>query len=156
MTVVVTSLNHLDISLCNCGLLGKFLLQEVEGNIQITVEEPADKSEGKHITAFQDSLIVHPGIGKCILYHLCERTLDHAVRINAHFTEVVFRLEGSLLQVVGTERVRIYDNRSLWLCIFQLSLQRSRIHGHKHIGLITRCVNLTGTNMHLKTRDARQ
>ena len=156
VAIVVASLNHLDIGLSDGGLLGKFLLEEIEHQVQVAVEEPADESQGEHIAAFQHGLVVHSRVGQGVFHHLRERALDDAVGINTHLAEIVFRLEGSLLQVVGTERIRVDNDRGLWLGILQLRLQRSSVHGHQHVGLIARRVNLSGTDMHLKAGDTRQ
>ena len=52
VTVVVTRLNHFDVSLCDGRLLGEFLAQEIEGHVQVAAEEPADEAQRKHIAAF--------------------------------------------------------------------------------------------------------
>ena len=156
VTVVVASLNHLDVSLSDGGLLGKFILEEVEHQVQVAVEEPAYQSQCKHIAAFQDGLVIHSRVCQGVFHHLCDGALDNAVGIYAHLTEIVFRLEGSLLQVVGTERIGIDDDGGLWLGILQLRLQRSSVHGHQDVGLVARRVNLSGTDVHLETGDTRQ
>ena len=103
MSVVITSLNHLDVSLSNGGLLGELLLQEVAYEIQVTIEEPANQSEGEHVTALQHGLVVHTCISQTVLHHRGKRALDHAIRIDIHLTKVILSLELSFFQILGTE-----------------------------------------------------
>ena len=156
VTVVVASLDYLDISLSNSGLLGKLILEEVEHQVQVAVEKPANQSQCEHIAAFQNGLVIHSRVSQSIFYHLCDGTLDDAVGVHTHLTEIVIRLESSLLQVVRTKRICVYDNRRLWLGIFQLRLQRSSIHGYQHVGLVAWCINFSGTDVHLEAGDTRQ
>ena len=51
VTIVITSLDHLDVGLGNGGLLGELLAQEVEGHVQVAAEEPADQTQGEHVAA---------------------------------------------------------------------------------------------------------
>ena len=59
VSIVVTCLNHLDVGFSHTRLLGKLVLEEVERNVQVAVEEPADQSEGKHVTTLEHRLHVH-------------------------------------------------------------------------------------------------
>ena len=47
VSVVPTGLDHLDISLCDGGLLGELIAQEVAHEVQVAVEEPADEAKGE-------------------------------------------------------------------------------------------------------------
>ena len=51
VSVVVACLDDLDVGIGQFRLLGELLAQEVEGNIQVAVEEPTHQSQGKHIAA---------------------------------------------------------------------------------------------------------
>ena len=153
VTVVITSLNHLDVILCNSRLLGKLLTQEIGNEAQVAVEQPAHQTQGKHIAALQDGLVVHACVFQAVLHHRGQWAGHHAVGVDAHLAEVVVGLEGSFLQVFRTKRVGVDDNRSLRLSIAVLRLERGGIHRHEHVAEVARGVHLTCTNVHLKTRD---
>ena len=61
VAVVVTCLNHLDVSFGYGRLLGKLLAQEVESYVKVAIEEPAYEAEGKHIAALEHSFHIHGG-----------------------------------------------------------------------------------------------
>ena len=103
VTVVITSLNNLDVSLSDCRLLSELLAEEVSNEVKVTAEEPAYKTEGEHITALEHSLVIHTSISKSLLHNSCDRALDNTVRINTHLTEIVLSLESSLLKVALTK-----------------------------------------------------
>ena len=44
MSVVVASLDHLDVGLGNSRFLGKLLFQEISHEVQVAVEEPAHQT----------------------------------------------------------------------------------------------------------------
>ena len=96
VSVVVTSLNHLDIGICHTWLLGKFLAQEVVGDVEVAVEKPTYKSEGEHVAALHDGLRVHTRVSQAILHHLCDRTSDDTVGVDIHFLQWVVSCECSL------------------------------------------------------------
>ena len=156
VSIVITRLDDLDVGLCHTRLLGKFLAQEVEGNLQVAVEEPAYQSQGKHVAALHDALHVHAAVLQAVLHHRGEGTGNDTVWINTQFTEVVLRLEGCLLQVLGTEGVCVDDDGCIGLGVFELGLQGCGIHGHQHVAQVTRRINLTSTDVNLKTRHSRQ
>ena len=115
MSIVVTSLNDLDVILCNSGYLSEFLTKEVSDQRESTVKEPANQSESEHITALQDCFIVRSCICKTILHHGCQWTLDDTVWVNTHLTQIVLCLELRFLQVIRTERVSINNDGCLRL-----------------------------------------
>ena len=115
MSIVITCLHHLDVILCDSRFLGEFLFQEVGDQGEVTVEEPADQSEGEHITAFQDRLVVHACVSQTILDHRRQRALDDTVGVDTHLAQVILTLKLCFLQVFGTEGVCVDDNRCLWL-----------------------------------------
>ena len=156
MTIVIASLDNLDICLCNGRLLSEFLLKEVECNLKVAVKEPADKAKGKHVAALVDALYVHAGIRQTCLYHAAQWACYHAVGVNAHFAQIVIALELCLFEVLGTETVGIYDNCGIGLCIAVLCLQRSGIHCHEHIALVTGSIYLRCTNVYLEATDTSQ
>ena len=55
VSVVVACLDDFDVGFGHFRLLGELLAQEVEGDIEVSVEEPADESERKHVAALEDS-----------------------------------------------------------------------------------------------------
>ena len=103
MSVVPTSLDNLDVCLSDSGLLGKLLLQEITYQVQVAVEEPANKSESEHVTALKHCLVVHSAVSQTVLYHSGEWALDYTVWVDTHLAEVVFSLELSLLQILRTK-----------------------------------------------------
>src|SRR5574344_258924 len=151
MTVVKSSLNHLDISLSYTRFLGEFFFQKVESDIQVTVEEPAHQSEGEHIAALEHRLVVHTAVSQTVLHHRGKRTGHHAVGVNAHLAQIVFGGELRFLQILRTERIRINNDSSLRFSKFILSFESCSIHSHEHVGLIARGKHLTCTDMNLKS-----
>ena len=86
VTVVPTGLNDLNVCLCNSGLLGKLLAQEVCYKVQIAIEQPAYESESEHVTALQHSFVVHAAVGQTILNHGSQWALDNTVGVDTHLT----------------------------------------------------------------------
>ena len=70
MTIVVTGTDHLNVCLGNSRFLGEFLADEVFGNREVAVEQPANQSYCKHVAALQHRLVVHAGVSQTILHHL--------------------------------------------------------------------------------------
>ena len=156
MTVVVASLDNLDISLCNGRFLTELFPEEIESNLQVAVEEPADKTKGKHVAALVDALYVHAGIRQTCFYHATERACYYAVRVNSHFAQIVLALELCLFEVLGTEAVSVYNDSGIGLCIAVLCLQSCGIHCNEHIALVTGSIYLRCTNVYLETTDTSQ
>ena len=155
MSVVVSSLNHLDVGLGDGGFLGELLTQEISYKVQVAIKEPADETQGEHVTALHHGLHVHAGISQTVFYHRGKRTLDDAIRVDIHLTEVLLSLELSFFQVLGSEGVGIDNNGGTRLCITVLRLQRSSVHGYQHIAFVTRGIDLAGTDVNLEEcRDA--
>ena len=151
VTVVVTSLDNLDVSLSDSWLLSELLTEEVSNEVEVTAEEPANKTKGEHVTTLEHSLVVHACVSKSLLHDSCDRALDNTVRINTHLTEIVLSLESSLLKVALSERISINDDSCVWLSVTVLSLKGCSIHGYKYITLVTRSINLTCTDVNLET-----
>ena len=59
VSVIVARLDHLDVRLSHTWFLSELLLQHVSGDVGVAVEQPADQTEGEHVTALQDSLRIH-------------------------------------------------------------------------------------------------
>ncbi len=156
VSVVETCVNHLDVVLGDLRLLGELLSQEILNESDIAVEEPAYDTESKHVSTLHDGLVVHAGVGKTILHHLCDRTSHYSILIDAHLCEIVGCLEFCLLQILGTEAVGVDDDCSLWFSMLVLCLQCSGVHSHQHIALVTRGINLSLTDVNLETRYAGQ
>ena len=152
VSVVVTSLDHLDVCLSDGRLLGELLAQEVGYEVQVAIEEPADETQGEHVTALHHGLHVHTRVSETVLHHRGEWALDHAIWVDIHLTEIVFSLELSLLQVLGTEGVGIDDDGGTRLSITVLRLQRSSVHGYQHVAFVARRIDLTSADVNLETR----
>ena len=82
--------------------------------------------------------------------------MHHAVGVDTHLAEIVFRLECRLFQVVGTEAVGVNNNRCLWLSIAILRLERCRIHCHEHVTKVTGSIDFACSDVYLKSRDTGQ
>ena len=156
VSVIVSSLNNLNVCLGNARLLGKFLLQEIKGNIQIAVEEPAYQTERKHVATLQHALYVHICISQTILNHSGQGASYYAVGVYAHFTQIIFCLKLSLLQILRAKTISIDNNGGVWFGKFVLGFQCSGIHCHQYVTLVTRSENLSCANMNLKTTHTRQ
>ena len=156
VTIVVTSLYNLDVSLSNGGFLRELFTKEISHEVEVTREEPANESEGEHVTALQHSLVVHACVLQRILHHLGDRTSDDAVGVDAHLTEVVGGLELCLVEIVLCERVGIDDDGSARLSVTILCLEGCSIHSYEHIALVARGIYLTSTDVYLETRHTSQ
>ena len=154
--IVVASLDDPDIVFGNGGLLLELLTKEAERQFEVTVEEPADKAQGKHITAFQYRLVVHTRISETVFHHLRYRTGHHTVGIDAEFQQVVVALKLCLLQVGRTKGIGVDDDGGLRLRIAQLRLQGSGIHGYQDVAEVAGSQRLTFGDMHLKAAHTRQ
>ena len=153
VSVIISSLNDLDVCLCHFWLLGKLLTQESKRNVEVAVEEPAHQSKGKHISTLADALDVHTTVLQTILHHRRKRTGNHSVGIDTHLTKIVLGLELRLLQVLGSEAVGINNDGSIGLGKTILRLEGSSIHSHKHIALVAGCIDLSGTDVYLESTD---
>ena len=91
------------------------------------------------------------GRQQCILHHRRNRAGNHAVGIDAHFSDVIRCLELRLLQILRTEGVGVDDDSGVGLGVAQLRLEGSGVHGHEHVALVTRRIDLAGTDVHLET-----
>ena len=152
VTVVITSLYHLDIAFCYGRFLGEFLAQEVGNEVEVAVEQPAYQSQRKHVAALQHGLVIHSAIGKTVFHHLCDRTSYYPIAVDAHLSEIVGCFKLSLLKIFFTEAVGIDDDCGLWLGILILCLQRGSVHSHQNITEVARGMHLACTDMHLETR----
>ena len=153
VSVVVAGLDNLDVGFCQLGLLGEFLPEEAEGDVEVAVEEPAHEAEGKHVAALEDALGVHPAVLKAVLYHRGEGAGYHSVGVNAHLAEVVFRLELCFLQVLGAKAVGVDDDGGTGLGVAVLCLQCCSIHGYEHVAEVAWRIDLSCTDMDLKSAD---
>ena len=152
--VVVTCLYNLDVSLCHARLLSELLLEEVERDVQVAVEQIADKAQSEHVTALQHRLNVHSRVLQAVLDHSGDRACDYSVCINIHFCQWVIGLELSLLKVFLLETVSVYDYSSAWLCVAILCLESRCIHCNKHVAFVAWSIYLASADVHLETRDA--
>ena len=156
VSVVVTSSYNLNVGFSNSWFLLEFLCQEVVNQLKVAVEQPANQAECKHITTLQHRLVVHSSVSKAVLYHLCNRTSNHTVWVDAHFFQVVIGCKIRFLQVAWAKRIGVDNDSSLWFAVFVLSFKGSCIHSYQHIALITWCVNLTSTDVHSKSTNSRE
>ena len=154
--VVEAGVHHLDVALGNERLLVELLAQESLDKAQVAVEQPADYAQGKHVAALEHALVVHAAVGQAGLNHLRHRAGHHAVGVDAHLAEVVVGGKLGLLKVFRAEAVGVDDDRGLRLCKAILCLQGGGIHGHKHVALVARGVDTARSDVHLKTRHARE
>ena len=143
-------MNYLNVCFCNCRLLGKLFAEEVFGNGQVAVEQPANQTECKHVTALQHRLVVHACVCQAILYHLRDRSSNHIV-LDAHFFYRIVCCESSLFQIRLLETVCIDNDASRRLSKLVLSLECCSIHCHEHIALVARCKDFACTNVYLET-----
>ena len=151
VSVIVSCLYDLDVRFGYCWLLCEFLLEEVCHKVEVSAEQPADETQGEHITTFQHGFVVHACICESVLDHLGYRACYDTVRVNAHFSEVVFCLELCLLEVFLSERVSVDYYCCLWFRVTVLSLQCRCVHGNEDITLVSRCVHTSFTDMHLES-----
>ena len=156
VAIIITSLYHLYVSLCNTWLLGKLLLEEVGYEVEVAREQPTNETKGKHVTTLQHRLVVHARVGQAGFHHLRHGAAHHAVGVNAHLAEIVCRLELCLVKVALCKRVCIDNDSSPWLCILILSLECRSIHSHEHVALVAWGIYLTCTDVNLETRHTRQ
>ena len=103
VTVVVTSLHHLDIVLGNGRFLGEFLTQEIGNEVQVAVEEPANQTQRKHVATLQNGFVVHATFCQTRFHHSGERALDDTIGIYMEFAEIVGSGKLCFLQVLWTE-----------------------------------------------------
>ena len=155
VSVVVSCMNDFDVGFGHFGLFGEFLADEVLGNLQVAVEEPAYEAHGEHVAAFQYRLVVHAGVGQAVFYHLREGGGDD-ILLDAHFFDGVFGLEGSLFKIRLLESVGIDDNRTVGFDEFILCLQCGCVHGHQHVTLVAGCIYLLCADVNLEAGDTRQ
>ena len=156
VSVIVACLNDFDVRLGHFGLLGELLTQEAEGNVEVSVEQPAHQSERKHIATFAHALGVHPAVGEAILHHRREWAGDYSVRVDAHLAEIIGGLELCLLQVFRSEAVGIDDDSGIGLSVAILRLECCGIHCHEDIAEVARRIDLSGTDVDLETADTRE
>ena len=155
-TIVVACFHDADVGLCHGRFLGKLLMEELLHQADLAVEEPAHQSEGEHVAALQDGLVVHAAILQAILHHCGDGASHHVVGVDLHLAQVVVACELRLLQVGGTKGVGVDDDGCQRFGVAVLSLERRCVHGYEHVTLVAWRVNLSFTDMHLVTRYARE
>ena len=97
VAIIKSGFHHLDVVLGNLRFLGKLLSEEVGHEFQVAVEEPADESQCKHVSALEHRLVVHAAVGQAVFHHLGDGASHYAVGVYAQFAEIVFGLELCLL-----------------------------------------------------------
>jgi len=116
--VIISGLDNLYIGFCHGGLFGKFLTQHIERYLQVAVEQPAHQSERKHVTAFQNSFVVHARVSQTGFDHLGDRSSNHIV-FDAQLLYRIIRRESGLLQIFGLETIGVDNNTC---CRFGISV----------------------------------
>ena len=155
VSVVPSGVDDLDVGFGHFGLLAELLADEVFGYLEVAVEEPAHQTDGKHVAAFQDGLVVHARRGQAVFHHRGDGGSDDFL-LDAHLFDGVLCLEGGLLQVGLLEGVGVNDNGAVGLDELILCLQCGCVHSHQYVTLVARCIYFLCTDMHLETGDARQ
>ena len=151
VAVVITGLNDTYVRFGNGRFLLEFLLKEAVDQSEVTVEQPADNTECKHIAALQHGLVVHSCICQTLLYHLRYRAGYDAVGVDTHLAQIVITAELGLLKVARTEGVGVNDDGSVGFAMLVLHLQCCRIHCNKHVAAVARRIDFSCTDMHLET-----
>ncbi len=61
-----------------------------------------------------------------------------------------------LFQVGGGKGIAIHDQDAVHLEVFDIGLERGRIHGHQHVHRIARCEDVARGKLNLESADARE
>ena len=155
-TIVEAVGDDLDVGLEHSRLLAELAGQEVDGLLQWTVEQPEDKAQSEDVTATGNRLGIHAAVGQRGLGRFGDRHRHNLHDIGqSHLQEGVFGLELGFLQTRLDEGVLVVDEDATFLQVLGVLLEGSRIHGHQHIALITRRIDLLA-HMHLIRRNAGQ
>ena len=94
--------------------------------------------------------------GEAFFYHCCNRARNNPIGIYAHLSDEIVGLELRLVEVLLREGISVNDDRSVGLGVAQLRLESCCVHGHQHVALVARRIDLSGTDVHLKTAHTRQ
>ena len=78
-TKLVACIKYLHISLSYLRFLGKLVTQQFLADLDIALEQPAHKSQGKHILGTQDGFIIQSAFFQAFLTHCCDSCLYHFV-----------------------------------------------------------------------------
>src|SRR3712207_9398857 len=69
VAVIVARVDHLNVVVGYLWLLGELVAEEVLDETEVSVEQPAHDTEGKHVAAFEDGFVVHAAVGEAIFHH---------------------------------------------------------------------------------------
>ena len=155
VSVVVSCMNDFDVGFGHFGLFGEFLADEVLGNLQVAVEEPAYEAHGEHVAAFQYRLVVHAGVGQAVFYHLRDGGGDD-ILLDAHFFDRVIGLEGGFFQVGLLESIGINNDTGSRFSKLVLGFQCGGVHGYQYVAFISRGIDFVRSDMHLESGYAGQ
>ena len=76
-SVVETIVQYLNISFCYFGFLGEFLAQHFFSSSKVTVEQPANQSECKHIFATENRFVIQSGVFQALFAHGRDRNFQY-------------------------------------------------------------------------------
>ena len=99
LSIIVTRLNNFLIGLIYLGFLTELLFQELVYQRQVTIEQPANHAQCKHVATLQDRLVVHARVLQTLLDKCGNRTFYHTVGINTQLTQVILAGNFGLLQI---------------------------------------------------------
>ena len=155
LAVVITIDHHLGVRCNESRFLLELVLQQMNGFIHRFVKEPIDKTEGEHVTALQDGLIVHAGLLERLFGQRCQRHRNYLHGLwDAKFREGVLRMILGFLEVFVGQCVRINNHDGMTVIERELIiemrlrmvemrtqstyLERRGIHGYNHVGFVAR------------------
>ena len=154
VTVIVSPLDNKFVGLIDLGLVGKLSLEELQRRLHGTVEQPAYKSQCKHVAALELRLQIHTRVLESLLDHCGDGCLDDL----GPEVQFLIRITGGVQCLVQTclgKGIDI-DNRGTALAQeLRVLLERGRIHGHQNIAFVTRRVHAM-SDVNLETRNATQ
>ena len=155
MSVVEAVFEDFGVCFEQVGFLGKLVCEEMLCFVQLAVEKPTDKPQGKHIFAPRHRFHIHTEALQTLHCKRRKRYGDNLYRVfEAQFHKRVVGSESRFFEIFFTERVGIvYDDTQRFQNVF-IHLQGSGVHHHQHICVVAGGID-TRTDIHLKSRHTR-
>ena len=134
--IIMPGFHHLLVYGDHLRLLGELGFEEMHGGRHIPVEDIINHPQREHVAGLLNRLMVQAVTFQSLVRQGSDRSGNHIVRRQASINQRIRLVIGFHQGFVG-ESVRVHDNRGSFLGPLQIRFQRSRVHGHQYIALVT-------------------
>ena len=142
-----------DVGVGDFGPFGELALQPVGGDFRVAVEQPVDQAEGPHVLGAEAFLLTEAELLDRFHGQTGHVDLEHPVTVERPVFQRVGLVPG-LAEVLVREAASVDDDQAALANVFQVDLERRRVHGDQDIQFVARGADLAGAEVDLKRGDA--